>query len=506
MITDVSIKPGCIACGTCERICPQVFQVKGTSQVISKEYASNATALLEAETSCPVNVIQVEQEGVIKQTQAPVFHKTSLQTTTYLTKDVIELKLHCKRSLSYKPGQFVMIAMKDAKGEFLRSYSIVRYQDNVITLCIKLSATSRSSAYLLARKKGETLRVSPPKGTFVLQQQQYTKPKLFIVTGTGIAPIISMLEADPVSKKIVLFGVQRESDIFYEEKIKKIPNTQLVFALSQPDDEWQGLRGRVTAHLERINMPQDTEIYLCGNPTMVEDVVRYYKQHSFPEEHIYFEKYTKQEDGTEAIFKKRNILQRILIDGELPFISVLRSMIFYSSFAILLGLPFFHTGFRELGTQGWYVLIAVLLIRPIAELFPKIKLFTRLIPMRKELGILSAVLILAHSYGYFLDGGLSLFQEILRPQFWKASGHFFWGSIGAIVGAILLLTSNTFSVTLLKQWWKRIQRFAYLFFIFGAIHVMLIQPSEIPKWSIIIALLLGTRIAAYYSKLLTQPT
>jgi len=59
----VTIVPGCISCGTCEAVCPNVFVVKGVSEVKpDADIKANAELVREAADLCPVNVIKVEEE------------------------------------------------------------------------------------------------------------------------------------------------------------------------------------------------------------------------------------------------------------------------------------------------------------------------------------------------------------------------------------------------------------------------------------------------------------
>ncbi len=63
-ISQVTIVPGCISCGTCEVVCPSVFEVKDIAYV-KKEADPNkcADAVREAAEMCPVSVIKVEENG-----------------------------------------------------------------------------------------------------------------------------------------------------------------------------------------------------------------------------------------------------------------------------------------------------------------------------------------------------------------------------------------------------------------------------------------------------------
>lgn len=58
----VYIVPGCISCGTCESVCPEVFEVKAVAEV--KEGAdldSHEEEIKEAAEICPVSVIKYEE-------------------------------------------------------------------------------------------------------------------------------------------------------------------------------------------------------------------------------------------------------------------------------------------------------------------------------------------------------------------------------------------------------------------------------------------------------------
>ncbi len=54
-------REGCIGCGVCENICPEVFRIAddGLSEVIAKP-DGNEEKVKEAAESCPVEVIHTE--------------------------------------------------------------------------------------------------------------------------------------------------------------------------------------------------------------------------------------------------------------------------------------------------------------------------------------------------------------------------------------------------------------------------------------------------------------
>ncbi len=139
---------------------------------------------------------------------------------------------------------------------------------------------------------------------------------------------------------------------------------------------------------------------------------------------------------------------------------------------VLTLIPF--VDYEELGEIGWNLLIAVMLVRPLSNVFPDIRLLASLLVIRREVGILSGLFIVGHGVGYFSAKGMSIVTNIFAPEFWGLSNFLTWGILGLFCAIILLATSNKFSVKLLKRNWKRVQQLAYLFFLFGGIHIALI--------------------------------
>lgn len=57
-----SIDPGCIACGCCQFIAPEVFEVTDKSRVKKGvNYDAYADKIKEAAAKCPVNVIRLNK-------------------------------------------------------------------------------------------------------------------------------------------------------------------------------------------------------------------------------------------------------------------------------------------------------------------------------------------------------------------------------------------------------------------------------------------------------------
>jgi ferredoxin len=61
-ITKVWIEEGCTACGLCEGICPDVFEMPDEAIVVEGvDYSTHEDDIKESAESCPVEVIKFEE-------------------------------------------------------------------------------------------------------------------------------------------------------------------------------------------------------------------------------------------------------------------------------------------------------------------------------------------------------------------------------------------------------------------------------------------------------------
>jgi CDP-4-dehydro-6-deoxyglucose reductase len=486
MIKNVTIKNGCIACGTCERICPKIFRVNGQSKVISKDFATNENLILEAEKNCPVNVIYVETDQAKSD---EIFINAKFLKCRNISKGIWNVFLKIPNSdFKFIPGQYVSIKMTDANGDFLRSYSIVSFKNNILELCIKFNENSKGQAFFNKLSQDQSVSLTEGKGIFLLQKNK--NQKIFIATGTGLAPIIAMLEnADTENsncEKTLIIGVREKEEIFYYERSKNISNLKLIYTLSRPSSDWNGEKGRVNEHFPKLNLTNETEIYICGNPDMVNDSVKYFEEKNHPKNKIFIENFT----SSNVITKKLNTfsLKNLITNGYIPYLNVLKNSIYLIAILSIGYLILNPSNFRDMAAIGWNVMFAVMLIRPLSNIVPDFGILKTFVSTRRQFGILSAVLLLNHGIGFFLSQKISILSIFTNPMFLDYKQIFFWGILGLICASPALITSNNLSMKILKRNWKRIQKLAYLFFIFGAIHIYLIGEKDVLIYVAIISI------------------
>ncbi len=171
------------------------------------------------------------------------------------------------------------------------------------------------------------------------------------------------------------------------------------------------------------------------------------------------------------------MLKKLILDGQVPYLMTLKKVLFWLALVLPLYIFIEPREFGEFGEIGWTVLIAVMLIRPFADIFPDIKLLRTLTMFRREFGILAVLLLVAHFVGYFMVQEISVWEGMTNFEYWQSAACG-WGFIGIIFAIPVLLTSNKLSMILLKRKWKGIQSLAYIFFIFGGIHISMLGEEE----------------------------
>lgn len=211
--------------------------------------------------------------------------------------------------------------------------------------------------------------------------------KTFVATGTGIAPMVAMLEATPADvKKTVIFGVRNDEDVFYAERLRSFANTEVVITVSRPSDSWTGKSGRVTDHLHLV--PPESEVYVCGNPDMVESVTKALEAAGHPSDLVSHESFVAQAAPSATGGKPREkgmraALSRFFIYGEVPGVEAVQWALIAASAMVPLVWWLFPQYKNALWSVSWISVVTLMCVRPLADIFPNVLFFRSVLPLRK---------------------------------------------------------------------------------------------------------------------------
>jgi len=215
-----------------------------------------------------------------------------------LTHDVIFLSLAVPEMFVFVAGQFIMLRIRNGDVYKFKSYSILNppSQKGRLDICIKIIDGGFASESFKNMQVGEKLTVRGPFGAFTFKKESPAEAFWFIGTGTGVAPLYSMLKQHltefPHKKFRLIFGVRSKEDLLFHEEFqdmeKKHSNFHYWPTLSQ--EEWSGYNGRVQKHLGEDLHTKD--FYICGLKEMVLETQQYLLERGVAPEHIHFERYS----------------------------------------------------------------------------------------------------------------------------------------------------------------------------------------------------------------------
>ncbi len=180
------------------------------------------------------------------------------------------------------PGQFISIKQPKPDGRVhTRAYSIASAPrgDATFDICLNRIKDGFLSNWLCDLEVGASITFHGPHGLFAMRERK--TDAIFIATGTGIAPIRSMIqwlfaetERNRAHEFWLVFGTRYESSIYYRDEFEEIewrnPNFHYIPTLSRCGDGWAGCRGYVQDHVRQIVAARaNMQAYICGLHQMV---------------------------------------------------------------------------------------------------------------------------------------------------------------------------------------------------------------------------------------------
>jgi CDP-4-dehydro-6-deoxyglucose reductase, E3 len=219
--------------------------------------------------------LDIEDLGEIKLFDKKII-PSKISVIKKLTDDVIKvvLRLPPNSNFNFNSGQYLNII----KGNLTRSYSIANCSNhkNQLEFFIKKYTNGLMSEYFFKEAKvNDLLRLEGPIGTFFLRYSGF-KNIIFLATGTGIAPIKSILEGLDKSHEQyqnknlwVIVGARFQDDLFWEPNLKNL-NIKYIPVLSRQINDWNGAKGYVQDIVlkQQIDL-ENTQVYACGSNDMI---------------------------------------------------------------------------------------------------------------------------------------------------------------------------------------------------------------------------------------------
>jgi len=196
-------------------------------------------------------------------------YPTEVLDRVWLTDKVFEIKLSKPSTFQFMAGQRIRV-LHNAIG---RDYSLITApNDPTLALCLKKIEGGEYSPILASAGPGTSLSFTGPLGYFTYRPSD--KPAVFVATGTGIAPFLSMLRSG-ITDFTLLHGVHEAKSLYYQDIFRRAARLYIPCLAADADgagSDENTFRGRVSHYLAEHLPPNAYDFYLCGRQEMIRDV------------------------------------------------------------------------------------------------------------------------------------------------------------------------------------------------------------------------------------------
>jgi CDP-4-dehydro-6-deoxyglucose reductase, E3 len=235
-------------------------------------------------SDCTIEVREIDPNEMLQSRRLPC----RVLGMERLAPDVMKLQLGlpANEPMLFRAGQYVDFLLSDGSR---RSYSIANVPDVEGVRQIELHIRHVPGGEFTDRvfnkmKPRETLNMEAPLGSFYWREQS-EKPMIMLASGTGFAPIKSIIEqsiAKGNKRPITLYwGGRTRADLYHsalaETWALDHPQIRFIPVLSDPTVAcgWEGRTGFVhAAVMEDFSNMAAHQVYACGAPIVVDSARR----------------------------------------------------------------------------------------------------------------------------------------------------------------------------------------------------------------------------------------
>ena len=293
-------------CGTCT-----TKVLSGRTRAILTESALSATELAEGWILTCARV--AESDVVLETEDISGFELTPSRTVPcrilsleLLAPKVLRVMLRLPPTTKFKfiAGQYIdVIGPKGVR----RSYSIAGAGASVDGSVLELHIATveggvMSQYWFTEAKANDLLRLNGPLGTFFMRSASGLD-LIFLATGTGIAPIKSMLESlgnlakDQLPKSVTVLWGGRGAVDHYLDVTNIYADSVYISVHSQPTASWKGAKGYVQdTLLSLVPNFNNCAVYACGSEAMIRSAKKQILAAGLPPQRFYSDAFVSSEN------------------------------------------------------------------------------------------------------------------------------------------------------------------------------------------------------------------
>lgn len=226
-------------------------------------------------------------------TTIPRRYTAHLMIKQRLTPTVLQLVFQTTEPLLYEPGQYASWLL----GKHRRPMSFATPPAGTqAEFLVDIAPGGIASQFSQQLTVGDTMNFLAPYGQFVIDEANH-QPRLFLATGTGIAPIRAQLLADHSHQAAILvFGALTAEKHFLEQEFRVLSqeHASLTFVpvCRYQTAGWSGAVGHVAeVALDTVDKPTNYTAYVCGSPEFVNEATHILTARGLSQQYIHTEQY-----------------------------------------------------------------------------------------------------------------------------------------------------------------------------------------------------------------------
>ncbi|WP_047548002.1 2Fe-2S iron-sulfur cluster-binding protein [Psychroserpens sp. Hel_I_66] len=212
-----------------------------------------------------------------------------------------------QEAFNYSQGQHLTLKAIINDEDVRRSYSLCSSPiDKQWQVAVKQIAGGKFSTYVNEKlRSGDIMEVMVPSGNFGVETNpEASKNYLFFAAGSGITPVLSMikthLKAEPNATCKLFYVNKTAKSIIFKEELEQLRNRyfgrlEIYYFLTKERRDIELFNGRFDDEKMQvltktfIDIPDTSEVFLCGPEKMVNYVSEYLIQAGLPKDLVHFE-------------------------------------------------------------------------------------------------------------------------------------------------------------------------------------------------------------------------
>ena len=201
-------------------------------------------------------------------------YRATVQRANWITPTIRDITLQLPQDETWDAGQYALVRV--APFEW-RPYSIASAPGQAVRLLVDVRTQGHGATWARHAQSGDEVDLELPYGHFLHDTAAggthagTPSPcrRVFVATGTGIAPFLAEFEQSIRADDILLLGLATTSDDLTTRLDAPLPHVIRCVSRKKTPETFHG---RVTDYLHATGIDPQADYYVCGSPLMVTDV------------------------------------------------------------------------------------------------------------------------------------------------------------------------------------------------------------------------------------------